>query len=310
MLRGGCDRLASGSSFLLVTHGLWSTDRIDKLKRYNNTWQQQSQGGDMLRFSANLSFLYQELPFLDRFAAAARDGFGAVEYLGPYAEPKEAVAAALKASGLQQAVFNVPSGDWAGGERGIACLPDRVHEFRDGVALAIEYAQTLECSRLNVISGLVPPGLSLDVLEATLVENLKYAAGQCAQAGINLLLEPINLQDIPGFIVSTTNHAERILAAVGSENLYIQYDFYHMQIMQGDLIRTFIRLQDRIAHIQIADNPGRNEPGTGEINYGFILSALGGLGYDGWVGCEYKPKATTRAGLGWMKPYLPTGGLT
>lgn len=258
----------------------------------------------MPKFSANLSFLYQDLPFLERFAAAARDGFGALEYLGPYAEPKDKVAEALRASGLVQALFNVPSGDWAGGERGIACLPDRVDEFRQGITLALDYAQALDCKRLNVISGLVPKGADLTLLENTLVDNLRYAADRCAEAGIRLLIEPINLRDIPGFFLSTTDHAERILEKVGSDNLYIQYDFYHMQVMQGDLIPTFARLKDRIAHVQIADNPGRGEPGTGEINYGFIFAELDRLGYDGWVGCEYKPRAGTSEGLGWMKPFL------
>ena len=257
----------------------------------------------MPKFSANLSFLYQDLAFLDRFAAATKDGFGALEYLGPYAEPKEKVADALKANGLRQALFNVPSGDWAGGERGIACLPDRIEEFRSGISLALDYAKALACPQVNVISGLVPKGADLETLEKVLVENLKYAAERAADAGVKLLIEPINLRDIPGFFLSNTDHAERILEKVGSDNLYIQYDFYHMQIMQGDLIPTFIRLKDRIAHVQIADNPGRNEPGTGEINYGFILSELDRLGYDGWVGCEYKPKAGTSEGLTWMKPY-------
>ncbi|MBY3595322.1 MULTISPECIES: 2-oxo-tetronate isomerase [Rhizobium] len=257
----------------------------------------------MPKFSANLSFLYQDLSFLDRFAAAAKDGFAALEYLGPYAEPKQKVAEALQASGLKQALFNVPSGDWAGGERGIACLPDRIEEFRTGVALALDYAEALACEQVNVISGLVSRGTDPETLEEVLVDNLKYAAQRCADAGIKLLIEPINLRDIPGFFLSTTDHAERILEKVGSDNLYIQYDFYHMQIMQGDLIPTFTRLKDRIAHVQIADNPGRNEPGTGEINYGFVLSELDRLGYDGWVGCEYKPKAGTSEGLGWMNPY-------
>ncbi|MBW9052574.1 2-oxo-tetronate isomerase [Rhizobium mesosinicum] len=257
----------------------------------------------MPKFSANLSFLYQDLAFLDRFAAAANDGFGALEYLGPYAESKEKVADTLQANGLKQALFNVPSGDWANGERGIACLPDRIEEFRRGISLALDYAKALACPQVNVISGLVPKGADLETLEKVLVENLKYAAERTADAGVKLLIEPINLRDIPGFFLSTTDHAERILDKVGSDNLYIQYDFYHMQIMQGDLIPTFMRLKDRIAHVQIADNPGRNEPGTGEINYGFILSELDRLGYDGWVGCEYKPKAGTSDGLGWMKPY-------
>ncbi|SCB61733.1 hydroxypyruvate isomerase [Rhizobium aethiopicum] len=257
----------------------------------------------MPKFSANLSFLYQDLPFLDRFGAAAKDGFSALEYLGPYAEPKEKVAEALQASGLKQALFNVPSGDWASGERGIACLPDRIEEFRSGVSLALDYAKALACEQVNVISGLMPRGTDLETLERVLVDNLKYTAIRCADAGIKLLIEPINLRDIPGFFLSTTDHAERILEKVDSDNLYIQYDFYHMQIMQGDLIPTFTRLKDKIAHVQIADNPGRNEPGTGEINYTFILSELDRLGYDGWVGCEYKPKAGTSEGLGWMNPY-------
>jgi hydroxypyruvate isomerase len=256
------------------------------------------------KFSANLSFLYQDLPFLDRFPAAAKDGFGALEYLGPYAEPKERIATALKANGLKQALFNVPSGDWAGGERGIACLPDRVEEFRNGVSLALDYAKALDCSQVNVICGLVRQGDDLDALETVLVDNLKYAAERCADADVKLLIEPINLRDIPGFFLSTTAHAERILDKVGSGNLYIQYDFYHMQIMQGDLVATFNRLKERIAHVQIADNPGRNEPGTGEINYAFILCELDRLGYGGWVGCEYKPKAGTSEGLGWIKPHL------
>ena len=258
----------------------------------------------MPKFSANLSFLYQQHGFLERFAAAAADGFPAVEYLGPYAEPKEKVAEALQSAGLAQALFNVPSGDWAGGERGIACLPDRVEEFRAGVATALDYAQALHCPKVNVISGLVKPGADLGRLEDTLVDNLKYAAPRCADAGVKLLIEPINLRDIPGFFLSTTKHAERILERVGHDNLYIQYDFYHLQVMQGDLMPTFERLKDRIAHVQVADNPGRNEPGTGEINYRYIFAALDRLGYDGYVGCEYKPIAGTSEGLGWMKELL------
>ncbi len=196
-----------------------------------------------MKFSANLSFLYPELGFLERFAAAARDGFPAVEYLGPYAEPKEKVAEALVANGLVQALFNVPSGDWAGGERGIAALPGRTEEFRAGIATALDYAAALDCKKLNVISGLVAPGADLAAMEATLVDNLKYAAPRCAEAGIKLLIEPINLRDIPGFFLSTTAHAERILERVGHDNLYIQYDLYHMQVMQGDLVPTYAAAQ-------------------------------------------------------------------
>jgi hydroxypyruvate isomerase len=254
----------------------------------------------VLKFSANLSFLYQDKPFLDRFAAAAKDGFPAVEYMAPYAEPKERVAETLAANGLEQALFNVPSGDWAGGERGIAALPDRIEEFETGVAMAIDYAKALNCPKVNVIAGLEKMGANED----TLVRNLKYAAPRMADSGIKLLIEPINTRDIPGFFLTTTKQAARILEQVGSNNLYIQYDIYHLQIMQGDLVPTYERLRDRIAHVQVADNPGRNEPGTGEINYRFVFSALDRLGYDGYVGCEYKPKAGTSEGLGWMKELL------
>lgn len=258
----------------------------------------------MPRFSANLSFLYAELGFLDRFAAAARDGFRAVEYVEPYGFAAEDVAAALKDNGLTQALFNLPPGNWAAGERGIGCHADRVGEFEAGIAKAIRYGHALGCTKINCLAGIAPAGTSADQRDAVLVANLKFAAPRLADAGIKLLLEPINLRDIPGFHVSTTHHAERILDAVGSDNLSIQYDLYHMQVMQGDLLPTYVRLKDRIGHIQIADNPGRNEPGTGEINYPFVLSELDRLGYDGWVGCEYKPKAGTTAGLGWVKHYL------
>jgi len=261
-----------------------------------------------LKFSANLSFLYQELPFLDRFAAAARDGFPAVEYMAPYAEPKEKVAEILRANHLKQALFNVPAGDWAGGERGIAVLPGRSDEFRAGIGTALDYAAALDCPRLNVICGLVPPGADLEAMEATLADNLKYAAPRCADAGVKLLIEPINQRDMPGFFLSTTAHAERILGRVGHDNLYIQYDIYHAQVMQGDLVPTYERLRHRIAHIQVADTPGRNEPGTGEINWSFVLPAIERLGYDGYIGCEYKPRTTTTAGLGWLKPFLGRGG--
>jgi hydroxypyruvate isomerase len=257
----------------------------------------------MPKFSANLSMLYPEVPFLDRFAAAAADGFPAVEYVGPYDHPPEEVAETLAAHGLAQALFNLPAGDWAAGERGIGCLPGRVEEFRASVDVAIRYGRALGCPKINCLAGIAPEGADPVALGATLVANLKYAAPRLADAGIRLLLEPINTRDIPGFFVSTTHHAERILDAVGSDNLYIQYDIYHTQVMQGDLVPTYARLRDRIAHIQIADHPGRGEPGTGEINYAFVLPELDRLGYDGYVGCEYRPKAGTSAGLGWMKPY-------
>jgi hydroxypyruvate isomerase len=256
------------------------------------------------KFSANLSFLYADRPFLERFAAAAADGFPAVEYVSPYEHAPDEVADRLERHGLQQALFNLPAGDWAAGERGIGCLPDRVEEFREGVDTGIRYAKALGCLKLNCLAGIAPAGVPAERLEVTLVENLRYAAPRLADAGIELLLEPINLRDIPGFFVSLSDHAERILDAVGSDNLFIQYDFYHMQVMHGDLMPTFERLRDRIGHVQVADNPGRNEPGTGEINYGFVLAQLDRLGYDGFVGCEYKPQGDTSSGLGWMQPYL------
>ena len=257
----------------------------------------------MPKFSANLSFLYPELPFLDRFAAAARDGFPAVEYVGPYDHAPALIAGILRANGLVQALFNLPAGDWVAGERGIGCHPDRTEEFRAGIDTALAYGRALACPKINCLAGIAPAGADPAELDATLVANLKYAASRLAEAGIRLLMEPINLRDMPGFFVSTTTHAERILDAVGSPNLFIQYDIYHTQIMQGDLIPTFARLRERIAHVQIADTPGRHEPGTGEINYGFVLPELDRLGYDGFVGCEYKPLAGTSEGLAWMQRF-------
>jgi len=252
------------------------------------------------KFSANLSFLYPDLPFLDRFAAAAVDGFRAVEYAVPYVAEATALAELNARHGLEQALFNLPAGDWDGGERGIACHPDRVGEFRAGVDVALRYADVLGCRRVNCLAGIAPPGVSAEVLESTLVANLAYAAPRFAAAGVSLLIEPINPRDIPGFYLNTVRHAERLLAAVGSDSLEIQYDLYHQQITAGDLVPTYERLRNRIGHIQIADTPGRHEPGTGEINYGFVLSELDRLGYAGWVGCEYRPSAGTGAGLGWM----------
>ncbi len=247
--------------------------------------------------------LYAEHPFLDRFAAAAADGFRAVEYLGPYDHPPEEVAQALDRAGLEQALFNLPSGDWAGGERGLGGLPGREGEFRAGVENAIRYAQALGCGQVNCLAGIAPAGAET-AHEAVLVENLKFAADRLGEAGLRLLLEPINTRDIPGFLVTGTDQALRIMDAVGSGNLWLQYDFYHMQIMQGDLWSTFERLRDRIAHVQVADNPGRNEPGTGEINYEFLLGRLDASGYAGFVGCEYRPRAGTSEGLGWIRSWM------
>lgn len=257
----------------------------------------------MPRFCANLTMLYNEHAFLDRFAAAAKDGFTGVEFLFPYDFPKDELAARLKEHGLTQALHNLPAGDWAGGERGIACHPDRVEEFRAGVAKGIEYATALGCKQLNCLAGKAPEGVPDAELRRTFVENLRYAAPELAKAGIKLLAEPVNNRDIPGFYLNYSAQAISILDEVGSDNLYLQYDFYHTQIMEGDLTTTFRRLKSRIAHVQIADNPGRNEPGTGEINYPFIFGMLDAEGYEGWIGCEYKPAAATTDGLGWFAPY-------
>jgi hydroxypyruvate isomerase len=255
------------------------------------------------KFAANLSFFYQDVPLLERIAKAAADGFGAVEYVSPYELDKSAIADALAAANIKQALFNLPAGDWAAGERGMGCLPDRIEEFKRGVDTAVAYARALDCPTVNCLAGLAPAGADQALLDETLAANLAYAAPRLADAGVTLVMEPINRIDMPTYHVATTAHAERIMEMVGVDNLKIQYDFYHMQIMQGDLVRTFERLFDRIGHVQVADNPGRNEPGTGEINYGFIFSELDRLGYAGWVGCEYKPRTTTTEGLGWMAPY-------
>jgi hydroxypyruvate isomerase len=257
----------------------------------------------MLKFSANLSFLYPEHDFLGRFAAAAKAGFKGVEYVSPYEHPEGRIAELLAQHGLTQALFNLPAGDWAGGERGIACHPDRVGEFQDGVGLAIDYAQALGCTQLNCLAGICPDAPA-DRQRAAFVANLKFAAMKLREAGIKLLIEPINTRDIPGFYLTRSSQALELINEVGSENLYLQYDVYHMQIMEGDLARTIAANLPRIAHVQIADNPGRNEPGTGEINYEFIFGHLGRIGYEGWVGCEYKPATATDAGLGWMRPYM------
>jgi hydroxypyruvate isomerase len=256
----------------------------------------------MPRFCANLSMLYGEHGFLDRFAAAA-DGFEGVEYLFPYDFPKEELRERLGRHGLVQVLHNLPAGDWAAGDRGIGAVPGREGEFQDGVGRAIDYATALGCRQVNCLAGVPPEGADPERVRRTLVENLRFAAPRLAEAGIRLLLEPVNTRDIPGFFVNRSAQAMAIIEEVGSDNLHLQYDFYHAQVMEGDLVPTFKRLKDKIAHVQIADNPGRNEPGTGEINYPFVFDALDAAGYAGWVGCEYKPKGRTSDGLAWFAPY-------
>lgn len=254
----------------------------------------------MPRFCANLSMLFNEVPFMDRFAAAARNGFKGVEYLFPYPFPAVDLAAALREQKLTQVLYNLPAGDWAGGERGVAVLPDRHEEFREGVAQAISYAKALDCRLINCLAGIVPA--SVDPLEAraTLIKNLGYAAGELKKVGIRLVIEAINTRDIPGFFLTNTRQAASLIAEVGSDNIGLQYDIYHMQIMEGDLARTIEKHLPQVWHVQLADNPGRNEPGTGEINYPFLNQWLDLLGYQGWIGCEYKPSASTESGLSWL----------
>lgn len=258
----------------------------------------------MPKFAANLTMLYNEIDFPDRFKAAADAGFRGVEYLFPYAYPKAQLAELLALNGLTQVLHNLPAGDWAKGERGIAVLPGRVGEFQDGVDKTIEYATALGCKQVNCLSGIAPADVDSDKLRETFVSNVRFAGQQLKAHGIKLLVEAINTFDIPGFYVSGTQQALDLIDAAGSDNIFFQYDIYHMQRMEGELAATIKKHLARIPHLQLADNPGRNEPGTGEINYPFLFDTIDKLGYTGWIGCEYKPVATTTAGLGWVKPYL------
>ena len=255
----------------------------------------------MPKYAANLSMLFTERPFLERFEAAANAGFEAVEFLFPYAYAAADIRQRLDAHGLTLVLHNLPAGDWDAGERGIACHLDRVQEFRAGVELAIGYAQALGVGQLNCLAGKAPAGVAEADLHSTLVANLRFAAQALQAAGLRLLIEPINTYDIPGFFVSRTSQALAILDEVGAENAFVQYDIYHAQRMEGELAATMQKHLHRIGHIQLADNPGRNEPGTGEINYPFLMGHLDRMGYSGWVGCEYKPAAATEVGLGWRQ---------
>jgi len=260
----------------------------------------------MPRFSANISMLFGEVPFLDRFAAAATAGFQGVEFLFPYEYQAQELVDRLGKNKLAQVLFNLPAGDWAAGERGIACQPERRGEFQDGVGLALEYAAALGCPQLNCLAG-IPIGVSAEAAQATLVANLKFAAEALQRTHIRLLLEPINTRDVRGFFVSNSQHALAVMNEVNSSNLWLQFDVYHMQVMEGDLAVSIGKNIGRISHFQIADNPGRHEPGTGEINFPYLLSLIDSLGYDGWIGCEYKPATTTAAGLKWLSEVRSPG---
>ena len=254
----------------------------------------------MPKFAANLSMLFTDLPFLERFGAARAAGFEAVEFLFPYAWPAAQIAAQLRAHGLQLVLFNLPPGDWDGGERGMACHPERGEEFRASVAAARDYALALNVKQVHCMAGKIPSGLAPETAHATYLANLRYASDLLAPHGINLLIEPINHFDMPGYLLNRSAQALAIIAAAGCPNLLLQYDVYHMQRMEGELSNTIRANLARIGHLQIADTPGRHEPGTGEINYRHLFALLDALGYEGWIGCEYHPAADTRAGLGWL----------
>ena len=268
----------------------------------------------MPRFAANLSMLYPEHAFLERFEAAARDGFEAVEYLFPYEFEARELAARLQAHGLQQVLFNAPPGRWEAGERGLACLPGREPEFREGIVRALRYAQALACPRVHVMAGLVPAGQDRSTLRATYIDNLRWAAREAAQQGVNLLLEPINTRDIPGFFLNRQDEAHQLLSEIGALNVQVQMDLYHCQVVEGDVamkIRQYLPT-GRVGHFQIAGVPQRHEPDLGELNHEYLFSVIdevsAACGWEGWVGCEYRPArgaqaGGTSAGLGWFRPF-------
>jgi 2-dehydrotetronate isomerase len=266
----------------------------------------------MPRFAANLSMLYPELDFLDRFEAAARDGFRAVEYLFPFAYPATELAARLKGNGLQQVLFNAPPGNWDGGERGLACLAGREHEFREGMAKALSYAHALACPRVHVMAGLLPAGKERGDLRATYVANVRWAANEAARQGVDVLVEPINTRDIPGFFLNRQDHAHELIEEIGAPNAKVQMDLYHCQVVEGDVamkIRKYLPT-GRVGHFQLAGVPERHEPDIGEMNYEYLFKVIDEVsqqcGWSGWIGCEYKPsrgatRGGTSEGLGWFQ---------
>ncbi len=257
-----------------------------------------------MKIAANLTMMFNEHDFMDRFTAAASAGFKGVEYLFPYDYPADAIGDALDANGLKQVLFDFPAGDWANGDRGIAVQPDRVGEFQDGVGLAVEYATALGCKRLTCLAGIPDDGTDPEVAEQTMIRNLQFAADAAARIDAIVLVEPLNTRDVPGTFVSTSSHGAQIVRAADRANVRLQFDVYHTQIMEGDIATKFSELLPMIGHVQIADNPGRHEPGSGEINYPFVLNHIANSGYDGWIGAEYMPAGNTQDGLSWVKPYL------
>jgi hydroxypyruvate isomerase len=260
----------------------------------------------MPRFAANLSLMYAEHAFLDRFAAAAADGFGAVEFLFPYAFPPTALAQRLADLGLSQVLFNAPPGDDEAGERGLACLPGREDDFRRSLLeQALPYAQALRCPRLHVMAGRAPTGVARELLHDTYVANLAWAAREAAAAGVELLIEPINTRDVPGYFINRQDEAHAVRAEVGAPNLKVQMDLYHCQIVEGDLATKLRQTLPTggVGHLQIAGVPERHEPDVGELHYPYLFELIDALGFTGAIGCEYRPRGDTRAGLGWFQPY-------
>ena len=263
----------------------------------------------MIRLAANISTMFPQLPFLDRIDAAAAAGFRAVECQFPYAVAPDEIALRLQATGLSWVLFNGPPGDSTRGERGIASLPGREREFDQGLDTAAQYLQVADCRRVHIMAGLLPPGSDRRGHLDCFVRSLVRAADRLAELGAQVLIEPINTRvDVPGYLLDGTELALECMAKANRPNIRLQYDVYHMQIMEGDLMRTAARLLPRIGHIQIADNPGRHEPGTGEINFARLLPHIDSLGYDGHIGCEYIPAADTAEGLGWARAWLEQGG--
>ena len=264
----------------------------------------------MPKFAANLSMMYTEHAFLDRFKAAADDGFSAVEFLFPYEHPRAELAARLADHGLQQVLFNAPPGDWIAGERGIASLAERSDEFRRGILeQALPYALALKCPRVHVMAALMPPGIERAALRAAYVVNLAWAAQQAASVGIDVLIEPINRRDIPGYLLNRQDDAHEIACEIDAPNLKVQMDLYHCQIVEGDVamkLRKYLPT-GRVGHLQIAGVPDRHEPDIGELHHPYLFSVIDELGYDGHIGCEYRPRAGTSAGLGWLRPYQQRG---
>jgi hydroxypyruvate isomerase len=259
----------------------------------------------MLRFTANLTMLFNDLPFLDRFAAAAKAGFKGAEFKDPFACTVKDVVAAVRDSGLEPVLFNMPAGDWAGGERGIGCIPGREQEVREGVALSIEYARALGTRTINMLGGIPPKDADRAHVRETFVNNQRYAAAELRNHGIRLVIEPVNTYDSPGVFLTKTQQAVDIIRDVGADNLGIEYDVYQAQLMEGDLTNTLRRHMPLIWHMQVADVPSRAEPGTGEINYGHVLRVIDECGYAGWIGCDYKPSTTTLESFRWMREWDP-----